>query len=105
MEKRTFLTSDQYVVKKLEEVEQQLEKTISENQELTDRLVAEKCKNEQMAKICGMFKLENTETSIGYKITFNYRGESYPVAFCFSDNFDENFKDLLVLLGLEPDNE
>lgn len=100
MDKKVYLTSDQYVVAQLERKEEEIVELNLDINELSQQLALEKEKNERLKQVCGMFKLETTVDGNGRKIVFTHHGADYAVAYCFTEEYDNEFKELIELLGL-----
>ena len=100
MDKKVYLTSDQYVVLQLEKKEEEIEKLNTDISELSQQLFVEREKNKQLTEIRGLFRLDTTVDGTGSKIVFDNNGDDYAVAYCFTKEYDDDFKALLKLLGL-----
>lgn len=100
MDKKVYLTSDQYVVAQLERKEEEIVELNLNINELSQQLALEKEKNERLEQIRGMFKIDTTADGNGHKIVFTHHGEEYAVAYCFTEEYDNEFKELIELLGL-----
>ena len=100
MDKKVYLTSDQYVVAQLERKDEEIVKLNLDINELSHQLALEKEKNERLEQIRDMFKIDTTADGNGHKIVFNNHGQDYAVAYCFTKEYDNEFKELIELLGL-----
>ena len=107
MAEKVYLTSDQYVVKLLEEKEQEIVKLNEKYDDLLKRFVILQGENKKFDQLKKWFKLEETSTGNGYQVTVRDEDGHYlnTAAYCWNkENPDQKFLDLLDLLGLEfPD--
>ena len=104
MAEKVYLTSDQYVVKLLEEKEQEIVKLNEKYDDLLKRFVVLQGENKKFERLKNWFKLEETSTGNGYQIVVIDENNHYlnTVAYCWDkENPDQKFLDLLDLLGLE----
>ncbi len=104
MAEKVYLTADQYVVKCLEEKEQEIAKLNEKYDDLLKRLVTLQVENQKYVALKRLFSLEETSSGNGYQIVVidDEYDSKYPVAFCWNkENPDQKFLDLLELIGIE----
>ena len=103
MAEKVYLTSDQYVVKLLEEKEQEIVKLNEKYDELLKKFLTLQGENKKFDQLKNWFRLEETSTGNGYQITVRDEDGHYlnTAAYCWDkENPDQKFLDLLDLLGL-----
>lgn len=108
MPEKIYLSADQYVVKKLEEREQEIALLNNKYDELLGKYLKTQAENKKFETIKHLFKVEETEINEGWKIAiYDKRGDySCTVAYCWNkENPEPEFLDLLDLLGLELPKE
>ncbi len=104
MAEKVYLTADQYVVKCLEDKEQEIAKQNEKYDDLLARFVKLQAENKKFERLKKWFKLEETSTGNGYQIVVRDENDRYlnTAAYCWNkENPDQEFLDLLDLLGLE----
>ena len=104
MAEKVYLTSDQYVVKLLEEKEQEIVKLNEKYDDLLKRFVVLQGENKKIDQLKKWFNLEETTSGNGYQIAVRDENGHYigTVAYCWDkENPDQKFLDLLDLLGLK----
>lgn len=108
MAEKVYLTADQYVVKCLEDKEQEIAKLNEKYDDLLKRFVTLQAENKKFEQLKKWFKLEETSTGNGYQITVRDEDGHYlnTAAYCWDkQNPDQKFVDLLDLLGLKLPEE
>lgn len=103
MAEKVYLTADQYVVKCLEDKEQEIAKLNEKYDDLFKRFVILQGENKKFEELKKMFSLEETSTGNGYQITLYYNG-SYQgtIAYCWDKNdIPQEFLELLEIFGLD----
>ena len=108
MAEKIYLTSDQYVVKALQEREQEIVKLNEKYDELLKKFLVLQRETFKFEEVKKWFSLQETATGNGYQVVVrDYNGHySNTVAYCWNKNNPEKeFLDLLELLGLELPKE
>lgn len=104
MAEKVYLTADQYVVKCLEDKEQEIAKLNEKYDDLLKRFVVLQVENKKFEELKKWFSLEETSTGNGYQLVFRY-ADGYckdTLAYCWNkENPDKEFLDLLELVGIE----
>ena len=103
MAEKVYLTSDQYVVKLLEEKEQEIVKLNEKYDDLLKRFVILQGENKKFDQLKKWFTLEETTSGNGYQIAVRDSDGHYIGTVAYSwdkENPDQKFLDLLDLLGL-----
>ena len=104
MAEKVYLTADQYVVKCLEDKEKEIAKLNEKYDDLLAKFVKLQAENKKFERLKNWFKLEETSTGNGYQIVVRDGNGRYlnTAAYCWNkENPDQEFLDLLDLLGLE----
>lgn len=104
MAEKVYLTSDQFVVKLLGEKEEQIAKLNEKYDDLLAKFVVLQAESKKFERLKKWFKLEETSTGNGYQIVVRDEDGHYlnTAAYCWNkEEPDQEFKDLLDLLGLE----
>lgn len=104
MAEKVYLTSDQYVVKLLEEKEQEIVKLNEKYDDLLKKFLNLKGKAEKLENLKEWFRVEETTSGNGYQIAVRDSDGHYIGTVAYSwdkENPDQKFLDLLDLLGLE----
>ena len=104
MAEKVYLTSDQYVVKCLEDKEKEIAKLNEKYDDLFAKFVVLQAESKKFERLKKWFKLEETSTGNGYQIVVRDEDGHYlnTAAYCWNkEEPDQEFKDLLDLLGLE----
>lgn len=103
-QKEIYLTADQYVVKCLEEKEEEISKLNKKYDDLLKRFVTLQTENKKFDELKKLFSLENTTTDNGYQIAVRDEEGRYTgtIAYCWNkEEPDQKFLDLLELVGIE----
>lgn len=104
MAEKVYLTSDQYVVKCLEDKEKEIAKLNEKYYDLLAKFVVLQAESKKFERLKKWFKLEEASTGNGYQIVVRDEDGHYlnTAAYCWNkEEPDQEFKDLLDLLGLE----
>lgn len=94
---KVYLTSDQYVVKELEESKEQVTKLNAKYDDLLAKYVKQQAEIKKLEEIKEKFELKRTSSDTGYGIYVNNVAIEYQWDGCKDDNFQK----WLDLLGLE----
>lgn len=107
MAEKVYLTADQYVVKCLEDKEQEIAKLNEKYDDLLKRFVTLQAENKKFEQLKKWFSLEETSTGNGYQIAVRDDGHyKSTIAYCWNkEEPDQEFLDLLDLLGLKLPEE
>lgn len=103
MAEKVYLTADQYVVKCLEEKEQEIVKLNEKYDDLLKKFLNLKGKAEKLENLKEWFRVEETSSGNGYQIAVRDSDGHYIGTVAYSwdkENLDQKFLDLLDLLGL-----
>lgn len=103
MAEKVYLTADQYVVKCLEDKEQEIAKLNEKYDDLLKRFVTLQAENKKFEQLKKMFSLEETSTGNGYQIVVRDDGNyKSTLAYCWNkEEPDQKFLDLLELIGIK----
>ena len=104
MAEKVYLTADQYVVKCLEEKDQQIAKLEEKYDDLLAKYVKLQVEDKKFAQVKQWFSLEETSTGSGYQLVVkDYNGRySNTVAYCWNkEKPEQEFLDLLELVGIK----
>ena len=104
MAEKVYLTSDQYVVKLLQQKEQELYDLNERYNDLLARFVKLQVENKKFEQVKQWFSLEETSTGSGYQLVVkDYNGRySNTVAYCWNkEQPEQEFLDLLELVGIK----
>lgn len=94
---KVYLTSDQYVVKQLEESKEQVAKLNAKYDDLLAKYVKQQAEIKKLEELKGMFELKRTSSDSGYGIYIGDKAIDYQWDGCK----DTSFQKWLDLLGLE----
>lgn len=94
---KVYLTSDQYVVKELEESKEQVTKLNAKYDDLLAKYFKQLAEIKKLEEIKEKFELKRTSSDTGYGIYVNNIAIEYQWDGCKNDDFQK----LLDLLGLE----
>ena len=104
MAEKVYLTSDQYVVKLLQQKEQELYDLNEKYNELLARFVKLQVENKKFEQVKQWFSLEETSTGNGYQIIVRDEDGNYTstLAYCWNkEEPDQKFLDLFELIGIK----
>ena len=104
MAEKVYLTADQYVVKCLEEKDQQIAKLEEKYDELLARFVKLQAENRKFAQVKQWFSLQETATGNGYQLVVRDEDGRFlnTIAYCWNkEEPEQKFLDLLELVGIE----
>jgi len=104
MAEKVYLTADQYVVKCLEEKDQEIAKLNEKYDDLLKRFVTLQAENKKFEQLKKWFSLEETSTGNGYQLAVRDEDGHYTstIAYCWDkERPDQKFLDLLDLVGIE----
>ena len=103
-QKEIYLTADQYVVKCLEEKEEEISKLNKKYDDLLKKFVTLQADSKKIDELKKLFKLEDTSSGNGYQIAVRDEDGDYlgSIAYCWNkENLSQHFINLLDILGLE----
>lgn len=103
MAEKLYLTADQFVVKCLEDSEQEIARLNDKYDELLKKYVSLQNDIKRYEQLKQKFELEETLSQNGYQIVIkDAQGLNLMLAYCFDkENPEPEFLDLLDLLGME----
>ena len=106
MAEKVYLTADQYVVKCLEEKDQQIAKQEEKYDDLLARFVKLQAKLKELDELKAMFECKVTINKNGFEINYNPEHNKYGHTIMYSwelepEKQSDEFKSLLNILGLE----
>ena len=106
MAEKVYLTADQYVVKCLEEKDQEIAKLNEKYDELLARFVKLQAENRKFEQFKSNFECKITTSKNGYEINYNPTHGNYGQTVMYSweldpEKQDSKFQDLLNALGLK----
>lgn len=104
MAEKVYLTADQYVVKCLEDKEQEIAKLNEKYDDLLARFVKLQAENKKFEELKKMFSLEETSTGNGYQLVVRDEDGHYTstLAYCWrKEEPEQKFLDLLELVGIK----
>lgn len=103
MAEKLYLTADQFVVKCLEDSEQEIARLNDKYDELLKKYVSLQNDIKRYEQLKQMFELQETLSQNGYQIVIkDAQGLNLMVSYCFDkENPEPEFLDLLDLLGME----
>ena len=108
MKEKVYLTADQYVVKCLEDKEQEIAKLNEKYDDLLKRFVTLQTENKKFERLKNWFSLEETSSGNGYQIAIKDDDDCYigALAYCWDKrNPSQHFINLLGIFGLELPKE
>ena len=108
MAEKVYLTSDQYVVKLLQQKEQELYDLNEKYNELLARFVKLQVENKKFEQVKQWFSLEETKLGSGYQLLVRDDDGEFrnTVAYCWNKKEPKKeFLELLELLGLSLPKE
>ncbi len=94
---KVYLTSDQYVVKELEESKEQITKLNTKYDDLLAKYVKQQAEIKKLEEIKAKFELKRTTNDSGYGIYV----DNVAIFYQWDGCHDDNFQKLLDFLGLE----
>lgn len=103
MAEKVYLTADQYVVKCLEDKEQEIAKLNEKYDDLFARYVKLQVEDKKFAQVKQWFSLEETSTGSGYQLVVRGEDGHYTsaIAYCWNkEEPEQKFLDLLELVGI-----
>ena len=104
MAEKVYLTSDQYVVKLLQQKEQELDDLNERYNNLIKKFIDSQSAIRKYEEVKSMFALEETSSGNGYQVVVKERDGncSYSIAYCWNkEKPNQEFLDLLELLGIK----
>ena len=104
MAEKVYLTADQYVVKCLEEKDQQIVKLEEKYDDLLKKFVVLQVESKKFAQVKQWFALKETATGNGYQLVVRDDDGDYrqTIAYCWNkEEPKQEFLDLLELIGIK----
>ena len=104
MAEKVYLNADQYVVKCLEEKDQQIAKLEEKYDDLLAKYVKLQVEDKKFEELKRLFSLEETSTGNGYQLVVRVEDGHYisTLAYCWNkEEPDQKFLDLLELVGIK----
>ena len=104
MAEKVYLTADQYVVKCLEEKDEEIAKLNERYDDLLAKFVKLQAENKKFEQLKQWFSLEETTTGNGYQLVVRDEDGHYKntIAYCWDkEQPDQKFLDLLELVGIK----